>query len=67
MPDPNDTDSTQTDQWNTSQSKADSTETSSLPKAVGDDLDSEDHTDDVVEPDAGGRVFDEGAAEANRG
>lgn len=67
MPDPNETNSTQTDKWNTSQSAADSTNLSSLPKEVSDDLDGKDHSADEVTPDAGGRVFDEGGAAANRG
>ncbi|HVE45518.1 MAG TPA: hypothetical protein VNA57_02060 [Acidimicrobiales bacterium] len=67
MPDPNDTDSTQTDTWNTSQSKADATTLSSLPTAVSDDLDDKDHSAEVAEPDAGGQIFDEGVAVANRG
>lgn len=66
MPDPNDTDSTQTDTWNTSQSNADATNLQSMPTAVSDDLDDEDHSADSVEPDAGGQVFDEGVAGANR-
>lgn len=66
MPDPNATDSTHTDNWNTSQSDADSTSASSLPKAVSDELDGKDHSADVVEPDAGARVFDESVAVANR-
>ncbi len=67
MPDPNATDSTQTDTWNTSQSNADATNLSSLPKAVSDELDGKDHSADGVRPDDGGRVFDEAAAVANRG
>lgn len=67
MPDPNATDSTQTDTWNTSQSKADATVPSSLPKAVSDELDDKDHSADGVRPDDGEQVFDEAAAEANRG
>lgn len=66
MPDPNATDSTQTDTWNTSQSDADVTIASSLPKAVSDELDGKDHAADVVEPDGGDRVFDESVAVANR-
>ena len=67
MPDPNATDSTQTDTWTTAQSKADATKPSSLPKAVSDDLDGEDHSADGIRPDDGGHVFDEGVAVANRG
>ena len=67
MPDPNATDSTQTDTWNTSQSKADATNLSSLPKAVSDELDGKDHSADGVRPDDGGRVFNEAGAVANRG
>lgn len=67
MPDPNATDSTQTDTWNTSQSKADATNPSSLPKELSDDLDDKDHSADGVRRDDGGRVFDEGVAAANRG
>lgn len=66
MPDPNATDSTQTDTWNTSQSKADATIESSLPKAVSDELDGKDHSADDVPSDDGERVFDESVAEANR-
>ena len=67
MPDPNDTDSTQTDTWATSQSKADATSLSTLPKVLSDDLDGKDHSADGVRSDDGGRVFDEGVAAANRG
>ena len=67
MSNPNATDGTQTDTWNTSQSKADATRLSSLPKAVSDELDGKDHSADGVRPDHGGRVFDEGVAVANRG
>lgn len=67
MPDPNETDSRQTDKWTTSQSDADVTDLSSLPKEVSDDLDGKDHSADEITPDAGGRVFDEGGAAANRG
>ena len=66
MPNPNSTDDTQTDTWHTSQSKADATNLSSLPKDVSDDLDDKDHSADGARPDGGGRVFDEGVAEANR-
>lgn len=66
MPNPNATDSTQTDTWNTSQAKADATNLSTLPKDVSDTLDGKDHAADGVRPDDGGRVFDEGVAEANR-
>lgn len=66
MPDPNATDSTQTDTWTTSQSDADVTIASSLPKAVSDELDGKDHSADVIEPDGGQRVFDESVAVANR-
>ena len=66
MPDPNATDSTQTDTWNTSQSKADATNLSTLPKDVADDLDGKDHSADGERPDEGGRVFNEGVATANR-
>lgn len=68
MPNPtNPTDSLQTDTWNTSQPKADATKLSSLPKDVADELDGKEHSADEVRPDDGGRVFDEGVAEANRG
>lgn len=68
MPNPtNPTDRIQTDTWNTSQSKADATNLSSLPKEVSDTLDGKDHSAEGARPDAGGRVFDEGVAEANRG
>lgn len=66
MPDPNATDSTQTDTWNTSQSDADATIASTLPKAVSDELDGKDHSADGVRTDDGERVFDEGVASANR-
>lgn len=66
MPNPDPTDSTATDTWNTSQSKADATIESSMPKAVSDDLDGKDHSADDVQPDAGGQVFDEAVAAANR-
>ena len=65
--DPNATNSTQTDTWNTSQSKADATNLSSLPNAVSDELDGKDHSADPVRPDDGGRVLDEAVAAANRG
>lgn len=67
MPNPNATDTTQTDTWNTSQSKADATKLSSLPKAVADELDGKDHSAEDDRSDDGGRVFNEAAAVANRG
>lgn len=66
MPGPNETDSTATDTWVTSQPKADATNTSSLPQAVADGLDGKDHSDDEALSDDGGRVLDEVAATANR-
>ena len=67
MPNPtNPTGRTQTDTWTTSQSKADATKLSSLPKAVSDELDGKDHSAEGDRPDDGGRVFDENVATANR-
>lgn len=57
---------TATDSWVTSQPNPDVTNPNSLPKAVRDSLDGEDHSDDEVVPDQGGKVFDETAAAANR-
>ena len=57
---------TATDSWVTSQPHPDSTHLNSMPKAVRDSLDGKDHSDDEVVPDAGGKVFDESVAAANR-
>lgn len=67
MPGPNDTESTATDTWVTSQPKADATKLSSLPVAIADHLDGKGQPADEVRPDEGGQVLDEVAAAANRG
>jgi len=57
---------TVTDDWSTSQPNPDATIPGSMPKAVADEIDEKDHSDDAVAPDSGGTVLDEAAAEANR-
>lgn len=58
--------STVTDTWVTAMPHPDATKLSSLPKAVANAIDGKDHSDDPVFADEGGKVMDEGVAEANR-
>lgn len=55
-----------TDQWATASAKADATNPATLPKAVADSVDGQDHSADDHKPDSGGQVFDESVAQANR-